>query len=49
MTLNPARYWREIPQRYRYEAGKCDGSGSMGTVPARRSLRRGLTDRVGSG
>jgi hypothetical protein len=20
---NPARYWREIPQRYRMEAGKC--------------------------
>lgn len=20
---NPARYWREIPQRYRLEAGKC--------------------------
>ncbi len=21
--IGPARYWREIPQRYRYEAAKC--------------------------
>ena len=24
---NPARYWREIPQRYRLEAGKCKSCG----------------------
>jgi len=23
MTIGAARYWREIPQRYRYEAVKC--------------------------
>ncbi len=23
--IGSARYWREIPQRYRYEAGKCTG------------------------
>ena len=23
--IGPARYWREIPQRYRYEAAKCTG------------------------
>lgn len=25
----PARYWREIPQRYRYEANKCKGCGKV--------------------
>lgn len=24
-----ARYWREIPQRYRYEAAKCRGCGKV--------------------
>ena len=24
-----ARYWREIPQRYRYEAAKCDKCGKI--------------------
>jgi uncharacterized OB-fold protein len=24
-----ARYWREIPQRYRYEAAKCAGCGKV--------------------
>ena len=24
-----ARYWREMPQRYRYEAGKCTGCGKV--------------------
>jgi uncharacterized OB-fold protein len=24
-----ARYWREIPQRYRYEAAKCTGCGAV--------------------
>jgi len=27
--LNPARYWREIPQRYRLEAGKCTSCGEI--------------------
>ena len=26
---NPARYWREIPQRYRLEAGKCRSCGRI--------------------
>ena len=26
---NPARYWREIPQRYRLEAGKCRSCGEI--------------------
>ena len=25
----PSRYWREIPQRYRLEAGKCQGCGFL--------------------
>ncbi len=25
----PARYWREIPQRYRLEAGKCKNCGKV--------------------
>jgi len=25
----PSRYWREIPQRYRLEAGKCKGCGTV--------------------
>jgi uncharacterized OB-fold protein len=26
---NPARYWREIPQRYRLEAGRCVSCGEI--------------------
>jgi len=28
-----ARYWREIPQRYRLEAGKCKGCGKVWFPP----------------
>ena len=28
-----ARYWREIPQRYRYEAAKCKGCGAVHFPP----------------
>jgi uncharacterized OB-fold protein len=28
-----ARYWREIPQRYRYEAARCTGCGSLSFPP----------------
>ena len=28
-----ARYWREIPQRYRYEAAKCKGCGTVWFPP----------------
>ncbi len=27
--LTPAKYWREVPQRYRLEAGKCCGCGKI--------------------
>lgn len=30
-----ARYWREIPQRYRLEAGKCTGCGKTWFPPRR--------------
>jgi hypothetical protein len=29
----PARYWREIPQRYRLEANKCKGCGKINFPP----------------
>ena len=31
--IGSARYWREIPQRYRYEAAKCDGCGEIHFPP----------------
>jgi hypothetical protein len=31
---NPARYWREIPRRYRLEAARCTGCGQV-SYPAR--------------
>ena len=33
--LTTARYWRENPQRYRLEAGKCAGCGSVHFPPRR--------------
>ena len=29
----PSRYWREIPQRYRFEANKCKGCGKISFPP----------------
>jgi len=29
----PSRYWREIPQRYRYEANKCSSCGKINFPP----------------
>lgn len=29
----PSRYWREIPQRYRYEANKCSHCGKINFPP----------------
>ncbi len=29
----PSRYWREIPQRYRYEANKCSNCGKINFPP----------------
>jgi uncharacterized OB-fold protein len=29
MTIGSARYWREVPQRYRYEAAKCSKCGRI--------------------
>ena len=31
--IGSARYWREIPQRYRYEAAKCDTCGMVHFPP----------------
>jgi uncharacterized OB-fold protein len=31
--MSVARYWREIPQRYRYEAQKCKGCGYIAFPP----------------
>jgi len=33
--IGSARYWREIPQRYRYEAAKCTGCGKVFFPPRR--------------
>jgi len=35
MVETTARYWREIPQRYRTEAGKCDSCGTVYFPPRR--------------
>lgn len=39
-----ARYWREIPQRYRYEAGKCKGCGKVFFPP--RTVCNGCRGRA---
>ncbi len=33
--IGSARYWREVPQRYRYEAAKCSGCGKVFFPPRR--------------
>jgi uncharacterized OB-fold protein len=33
--MSSPRYWREIPQRYRYEAAKCTGCGKIFFPPRR--------------
>jgi uncharacterized OB-fold protein len=38
----PSRYWREIPQRYRFEAGKCTNCGFVSFPP------RGVCPRCGN-
>lgn len=40
---NPAQYWREIPQRYRYEAEKCKKTGRIFFPP--RLVSPGLKNR----
>jgi hypothetical protein len=35
MSITTARYWREIPQRYRFEAGKCKDCGEVSFPPRR--------------
>jgi len=40
----PARYWREIPQRYRLEAGKCKGCGKTLFPPRIKCPKCGSTD-----
>ncbi|MCG6919653.1 MAG: Zn-ribbon domain-containing OB-fold protein [Acidobacteria bacterium] len=36
---NPARYWREIPQRYRLEAARCTSCGEI-SYPPRLACRK---------
>ena len=36
MNIQPQRYWREIPQRYRLEAGKCRKCGKLCFPPRRK-------------
>lgn len=38
---NSARYWREIPQRYRMEAGKCTSCGEVYFPPRLRCAKCG--------
>ena len=37
--IGSARYWRETPQRYRYEAARCTGCGRV-FFPPRRACSR---------
>ena len=41
MGLTTARYWREIPQRYRMEAGKCSACGTVHFPPRRVCMECG--------
>ena len=44
--IGSARYWREIPQRYRYEAAKCTACGQVHFPPrlvCRKCGGRGFT------
>jgi uncharacterized OB-fold protein len=40
----PSRYWREIPQRYRLEAGKCAGCGKVSFPPRSVCPKCGKTE-----
>ena len=40
----PARYWREIPQRYRREAGKCKHCGKTCFPPRSKCPKCGNTE-----
>jgi uncharacterized OB-fold protein len=44
MEGTTARYWREIPQRYRMEAGKCGGCGKVYYPPRRVCAECGSRD-----
>jgi uncharacterized OB-fold protein len=41
MGLTTARYWREVPQRYRLEAGKCTACGEVHFPPRRVCMKCG--------
>jgi hypothetical protein len=41
MGLTTARYWREVPQRYRMEAGKCTACGEIHFPPRRVCMECG--------
>jgi uncharacterized OB-fold protein len=40
----PSRYWREIPQRYRLEAGQCKGCGKISFPPRSKCPKCGKSD-----
>ncbi len=40
----PARYWREIPQRYRLEAAKCKGCGRISFPPRSKCPKCGSSE-----
>ncbi len=40
----PSRYWREIPQRYRLEAGKCAGCGKISFPPRSKCPKCGSAE-----
>ncbi len=41
MGLTTARYWREVPQRYRMEAGECTACGEIHFPPRRICMKCG--------
>ncbi len=40
----PSRYWREIPQRYRLEAGKCKSCGKVSFPPRSKCPKCGSSE-----
>ena len=44
MGLTTARYWREIPQRYRMEASKCAKCGEVHFPPRRVCMKCGARE-----
>ena len=44
MPTTPSRYWRENPQRYRMEAGKCTKCGEIHFPPRRICMKCGARE-----